>query len=84
MVVDHGRFYRSTTEIINKIADTFSDISTARNYTQVFNNQRLKEEKRPLDFRSNNKEPYNSTITLHELQAATERSTQLLMDVKYS
>ena len=66
MIVNQ-RFYRSTTEILNNVADPFSELSSARNYTQVFNDRRLREEKLPLDFSSNNNEPYNSRITIYEL-----------------
>ena len=74
MIIDNGRIFRSTLEIINKIADTFSEISSTRNYTSKFNAIRIKEEQHPLNFASNNKEVYNQAITIHELHKAIENS----------
>ena len=32
MIVDNSRVFKSTTEIISKVEDTFTDISSSRNY----------------------------------------------------
>ena len=63
----------SELDIANTFGHTNSSNSSSEHYNDAFNAHRQKVEKRPLKFKSNNNETYNSLFSLQELTAAIEK-----------
>ena len=53
--------------IANVLGETFSKNSSSENYNEKFQRIKSKEEKKPLNFKSNNDEDYNKPFSLSEL-----------------
>ena len=70
--VDNQRF-SSVPEIANKLAATFSQVSSAANYLPNFLEVKTTSENYSLNFTSNNEENYNSVFTIHELDTALSK-----------
>jgi hypothetical protein len=57
-------------DIANTLASTISSNSSHEHYSKSFENSRVQQEKRPLNFNSDNSEYYNELFSLSELQDA--------------
>jgi len=68
-----GRTYQNVKDIADKIGDTFSQISSPSNYEPNFRSIKAEEERKTINFSSENAEIYNKEFTMEELkQAITE------------
>ena len=65
---ENGIKYTNTREICNKIAESFSQISSSTNYNQNFLQFKENSERNPHNFGHNRNEYYNRKFTLDELQ----------------
>ena len=72
MIIDNEKIFRSTSEIIKKIVDTFGEIFSTESYISKFNTIEINEEQQSPIFASNSNKVYNQAITIHELHTATE------------
>jgi hypothetical protein len=57
-------------DIANTLASTISFSSSHEHYSESFEKSRVQQEKRPLNFNSDNSEYYNELFSLSELQDA--------------
>lgn len=73
ILVDNNQQFASIQAIANKLADTFSFISSSQNYSNDFQQYRLIQET-PLDFSSDCSESYNQPFSIHELQHALQKT----------
>ncbi|KFM64962.1 putative RNA-directed DNA polymerase from transposon X-element, partial [Stegodyphus mimosarum] len=81
-----GRVISSIEEIANTIGETFSAVSSSRNYSPAFLVIKQRSEKNPIAFNSSNSEPYNRDFTMLELKRAlfqTRKSCPGLDGVSY-
>jgi len=60
--------------IANSIASTVSHNSSSNHYTDRFRRYKAHQEQRPIDFTSDNREPYNLPFSLSELQTAIHKA----------
>lgn len=74
ILLDNGQYFSSSSEICNKLAVTFSNISKISNYSSEFQNIKMQAEISSPNFASPNTEPYNQPFNLHELQYALSRT----------
>ena len=61
-------------DIADALASTFTKKSSSENYSEQFQRNKAKEEKKKLSFKSNNTEHYNKLFTLKELKTALEKA----------
>ena len=61
-------------EIADALASTFAKKSSSENYSEEFQRNKAKEEKKKLSFKSNNTEHYNKLFTLKKLKTALEKA----------
>ena len=61
-------------DIADALASTFAKKSSSENYSEQFQRNKAKEEKKKLSFKSNNTEHYNKLFTLKELKTALEKA----------
>ena len=61
-------------EISNILAENFEHNSSSRNYTPQFQKFKTQQEKKPLNFRSDNSEKYNRLFSIRELQDSLHKS----------
>ena len=66
--------FSSISDIVNKLAETFQQVSSDDNYSQSFIRHKRQEESYPLHFQSDNTEEYNAVFSIHELQRAIDSS----------
>ena len=64
----------SPRDIADALASTFAKKSSSENYSEQFQRNKAKEEKKKLSFKSNNTEHYNKLFTLKELKTALEKA----------
>ena len=60
--------------IVNLLASTLKDISSAENLNPAFKDVKTHSERRRLDFRSEGKEDYNVPFSMFELKEALKKS----------
>ena len=58
---------------VNKFADTFSEISSTENYSEVFKREKITAEIKTIAFRNSNSEDYNSAFGRNELKSAINK-----------
>ena len=77
-----GTVIAAIPDIVNCLAEAFAEISDAGGGTLAFQQLREKEERKPIDFTSDNEEPYNEVFTMEELTSALSRTkdTTLRLD----
>ena len=61
-------------DIVNSLAQTFSDNSSSEQYSKKFQSFRRQAENNPLSFKSNNTETYNNPFSMSKLTAAISKS----------
>ena len=61
-------------DIADALASTFAKKSSPENYSEQFQRNKGKEEKKKLSFKSNNTEHYNKLFTIKELKTALEKA----------
>ena len=61
-------------DITDALASTFAKKSSSENYSEQFQRNKAKEEKKKLSFKSNNTEHYNKLFTLKELKTALKKA----------
>ncbi len=71
---EDDRKITSPKEIANTLADAISSNSSSKNYTTKFQRNKLRKEKKKLNFISENMEEYNKPFTLNELQESIQKS----------
>lgn len=64
----------SPKETCNCLADSFSTNSSTSNYSKSFQKLKNTKEKKPLNFSSQENEPYNRPLTMSELKTALKKS----------
>lgn len=67
---DGDEYFSSVEAITEKLAETFESISSNENYSSEFLRFKEVEESFPINFDSDNDEPYNAPFTIHELTSA--------------
>lgn len=65
-----NEYVSSIEDITEKLAETFENISSDKNYSPEFLKHKEREEKNAIDFRTDNSEPYNAPFTFQELTSA--------------
>lgn len=75
MLKDGPNIITTLPEICNKLAEAFSTVSKNSNYSQEFQQIKTRCEQNPLDFSSNNVEPYNEPFSLSELKFALSKTS---------
>ena len=65
---ENGQTYSTVPEIVNRLAQTFSDVSSNANYSPEFQTHKAAKERLALDFSSDNTEPYNKLFTITDLE----------------
>ena len=68
------QYYTTHQEIANRLGQTFSNISSAENYQPNFKRVKDQEERKNLNFQSNEEQDYNKKFSLEELEAALQRT----------
>jgi ribonuclease HI len=69
-----GNYLTTVPEIADTLANSFSKISSANNYSDQFKLTKIQTEHHPLDFSTDNKEYYNSLFSIHELEMALQNT----------
>ena len=64
---ENGQIYTSIPDVADKLAQTFSKVSSDQNYSNHFMRYKTQGESQVIDFTSDNSEPYNKPFTLDEL-----------------
>ena len=67
---DGNTVYTKGEDISNKLAKSFSDVSSTNNYSDIFKRHKIQCEQTPLDLNDNNNEQYNRPFTIRELNHA--------------
>ena len=70
----NGNMITNTKDIANTLAETISEHSSSKNYTNTFQRHKHQIEQRPLNFNFNNNERYNNPFTLRELEDSLHKS----------
>ncbi|GFT49023.1 putative RNA-directed DNA polymerase from transposon X-element [Trichonephila clavipes] len=73
--VSNGVSVNTIPDIANTLAETFAKTSSCDNYTPAFQALKRREQRVKLNFSSSNEEGYSSPLTLRELRAALQRSS---------
>ena len=70
MLQEDGRRYNTVSEIANKLAESFEEISSDSNYSDEFLHLKRKQERQTIELDSDNLEQYNIPFTRNELEFA--------------
>lgn len=70
---DEHRSYTTESDIANKLADSFSAVSSTENYSPTFQRAKRQAEATELDLSSNNTEDYNELFTIEELSSVIDK-----------
>ena len=71
---DNGTKITDTIEIANKLGQTLANNSSSTHYTPKFQKYKKQQEKKKLNFKSNNQENYNRPFSLRELKQALKKA----------
>jgi ribonuclease HI len=71
---DQGRSVTSPKDIANCLASSIADKSSTDHYTPEFRRIKIREERHPINFNSNNSEDYNQPFSLEELRDSLYKS----------
>ena len=70
-----GTTAETSTDISNSIADTLEQNSSTNNYSNTFKNNKLRAERKTLNFSSANDEEYNTPFTVEELKTCISETS---------
>jgi len=76
ILVVGGQIISTIPDICEKLADSFSHVSSTNNYSPQFQLLKTAAELNNIDFNSNNLEPYNLSFTIEELQHAIRNTKE--------
>ena len=67
--------YSTIDQISNKLAKSFSDVSSTNNYSNFFRQRKIQIEQASLDLNDYNNERYNAPFSIRELNYALSKTT---------
>ena len=71
---DRGNLLTDKMNIADRIGSTFSKNSSASNYSDRFQSEKVKAERNPIDFNTSENLPYNKRFKLRDLKRAIKKS----------
>lgn len=74
ILTENSKHFTKPKEIVNKLAETFSNISSTNSYSERFKQIQKAAEKVPLNFTPSYEEHYNQIITMEEFQYALRKT----------
>ncbi len=72
---DGDQLLTNTSDIANKLAETFAKHSSSSNYDPQFKRYQTQQEKKSITFSSDNGEDYNELFSIYELHTAPKTSS---------
>ena len=77
---DCNTTYTTVDQISNKLAKSFSDVSSTNNYSNIFRQHKIQIEQASLDLNDYNNERYNAPFSIRELKYALSKTADTFPD----
>ena len=74
MLREGNRKFTTEPEIFEKLAQSFSEVSSGENYSQDFQQYKTTVEQTPIEFASDNTETYNRPFACQKMQRSLSRT----------